>query len=342
MRTIPYSFYCFLTLVFVGAMAISGRDFGPMLTAERRARSKGELLRPGATPMVSSHATEMKPAPSVTPRASRALLPLATFIGVTLLTIAYGGGAFSGTADFGSIEGITTILSDGSGNMPLFLGSLAGLLVAALGAASAGIAGDVLPAAWKTLRAMGVAFAILYLAWMIGAVCKELGTNFYLTALLGDAIDPRLLPTLLFALAGVVAFATGSSWSTMSIVLPIVVALAYNLGLDAGLAETPAESGQLLMVMCIGAVLSGAIFGDHCSPISDTTVMSSIASASDHIDHVQTQAPYAISVMAVSVLCGYLPAAYFGLSPWLGLLVGSVLCILTLFVVGRRAEAAHA
>ena len=343
LRTIPFSFYCFLTLVFVGLVAVTGRDFGPMRAAERRARGEGLLLRAGATPMVAERATTMAPAAGVMPRAWRALLPLVTFVGFTLLWIAKSGGAFSmPLAELMTIEGATGVLYDGSGSEPLWYGALAGFFVAAAGAASAGIYGGILRAAWTTIRAMAVAFAILYLAWMIGAVCRDLGTAPFLTALIGDALDARLLPTLLFLLAGLVAFATGSSWSTMSILLPLVVGLAYSLGLPTELAATPAESGQLLMVMSIGSVLSGAIFGDHCSPISDTTVMSSIASASDHIDHVRTQAPYALVVMLVSVACGYLPAAYIGLSPWIGLALGAAALAVVIVLFGRKTEDAPA
>jgi Na+/H+ antiporter NhaC len=337
-RSIPYSFYCILTLFFVGFVVLSRRDFGPMLDAERRARHLGLRLRKGATPMVSESATAMEAAPGIEPRAWRALAPLLTFLGVTLLDIARRGGAFESGAELSTIEGITGILYGGSGYWPLFSGSLAGFFVAALGAATAGLRSDIARASWTTVRAMGVAFAILYLAWMIGAVCGDLGTASFLTSLVGDAIDPLLLPSLLFLIAGVVAFATGSSWSTMSILLPLVVGLSYALGLASGLEATAIESGRTLMVICISAVLSGAIFGDHCSPISDTTVMSSIASASDHIDHVRTQAPYALLTMVAALLFGYLPCTYFRLDPWLCSLGGILFLLGFLFLFGRIAD----
>ena len=137
--------------------------------------------------------------------------------------------------------------------------------------------------------ALGFAVVLLFEAWMIGAVCRDLATADYLVALLSGWFPPVLLPLLLFATASAVSFATGSSWSTMSILLPNVVGLAASLG----------EQTQLgvigMVAISIGAVLDGAIFGDHCSPISDTTVLSSVASGSDHLDHVRTQAPYAFA-----------------------------------------------
>jgi Na+/H+ antiporter NhaC len=113
--------------------------------------------------------------------------------------------------------------------------------------------------------------------------------------LLSDHLRPEVLPIILFLLSALIAFSTGSSWSTMSILLPLVVGLSYHLG------ETLPMGGHALMVISIGSVLEGSIFGDHCSPISDTTVLSSTATASDHIDHVRTQIPYALLVMVVAL-----------------------------------------
>lgn len=332
-ETLPYRFYCIFTLVFVGLIVFTGRDFGSMLTAERRAR-KGGLLREGATPMVGTAATALEPAAGVEPRAWRALWPLAAFIGVTLLEIARVGGAFSGAIDLLSLPGLAQVLYDGSGSKPLMIGAASGLGLAAVIAFAAGLRRDILTSAWVTLRSMGIAIVILYLAWMIGGVCRTLGTASYLSVLLGDAVPYALLPGILFVLSGVVAFSTGSSWSTMSILLPLVVGLSFNLG------EPTALGGHTLMILSIGAVLEGAIFGDHCSPISDTTVMSSISSASDHIDHVRTQAPYALMTCLVALFAGYLPCTYLGLSPYAGLALGIATIVVIIFVFGRRSEPA--
>jgi Na+/H+ antiporter NhaC len=168
---------------------------------------------------------------------------------------------------------------------------------------------------------------------MMGQVCVDVGTAPYLTVLLTDALNPLLLPCILFVLSGVVAFATGSSWSTMTILLPLVVGLAFGLGNKVPLG------GHALLILSIGAVLEGAIFGDHCSPISDTTVMSSIASASDHIDHVRTQTPYAILSMLVALGVGYFPCTFLGLNPFIALFSGFAVLTGFVFLVGRRVEA---
>ncbi|MFT5284595.1 MAG: Na+/H+ antiporter NhaC [Planctomycetota bacterium] len=335
-QTLPYRFYCLFAIAMVAFVVFTGRDFGPMLKAEKRAREKGELIRPGGKAMVGDHATKLAPADGVIPKASRALLPLFLFIAITLFEIVRGGGGFDmSLAEWTSVEGFSRLIGAGGGIWPLFAGSMAGFVLAVIMSFAVGLKSEVAGAAWNTLRSMGIAIVILYLAWMIGSVCDDLGTASYLTELIGDSLRPELLPILLFLLAGVVAFATGSSWSTMGILLPLVVGLSYNLGEAGGIEHL---SGLTLMVLSIGAVLEGAIFGDHCSPISDTTVLSSIATASDHIDHVRTQAPYAISTMIIAIIAGYFPCAFLGTSPYVGWLMGLSLLALLMFVSGKRVD----
>ncbi len=332
-ETLPYRFYCILTLGLVLLVTATGRDFGPMLAAEKRARSTGQVVRKGGTPMVSDAATAMEPAAGITIRAWRALLPLGVFIAVTVWTILSTGGAFKANApSLFAISGLSEILGGADSYVALWRGSSLGLATAIIASLAAGLRFEILDAAWKTLKSMGVALAILYLAWMIGAVCGALGTASYLTAMLDNVLFPLALPVILFLLSGVIAFSTGSSWSTMSILLPLVVGLSFSLG------DQTEIGGQALMVLSIGAVLEGSIFGDHCSPISDTTVLSSVASASDHIDHVRTQGPYALLAMSVAIVAGYLPAAAFGLHPFWSLAGGFLVLAVVLRLLGERVE----
>jgi Na+/H+ antiporter NhaC len=397
LRTLPYRYYCLFTLVFVLATILTRRDFGPMLAAERRARTTGALVRPGGTPLVAAEATRIEP-PAGTPLDWRkAALPLATVLCVTVARILIDGGLLDllrdRPADLLTLPGLTGILDAGSGAGPIFVGALCGFALAVwmagsgplraggllgllaalalhvpLGAwlegrvtpAAAGYlawcgpgvvatavgwlllarrptarphlpGGDILRASVSSVRALAFAVLILLQAWMIGAVCRDVHTADYLVALTGAAVSPVTLPTLLFVVSGLVALATGSSWSTMSILLPNVVALAAAVG-----AAHPAGP-VFLVVVSIGAVLEGSILGDHCSPISDTTVLSSVSSASDHVDHVRTQMPYALVCGALAVFAGYLPTVgWAAWSPALGLLSGTALILLILFVHGRR------
>jgi Na+/H+ antiporter NhaC len=333
LETLPYRFYCILTLVLVFLVTASGRDFGPMLSAERRARATGRVVREGGRPMVSDAATAMEPADGISIKAWRALVPLAVFVGVTVWTILSTGGAFAeGHPSLLTVRGLSKVLGDANSYEALWRGSSLGLLTAVIASLVGGLRLEIVDAAWRTLKSMGIAIAILYLAWMIGSVCGELGTANYLTVMLDNVLYPLALPVILFLLSGAIAFSTGSSWSTMSILLPLVVGLSFSLG------ERTDIGGHALMVLSIGAVLEGSIFGDHCSPISDTTVLSSVASASDHIDHVRTQGPYAFLTMFVAIAAGYLPAAAFGLHPFLSLLAGAGILVVTLRVLGERAE----
>ncbi len=324
--TLPYRFYSILTLCFVLFVVLSGRDFGPMRAAERRARA-GKLLRDGAQPMLSEVATALEPAAGIAPRASVAVAPLLTFVLATGLA-----GAWKHAGDAFARDGVLALFQDGSNS--LMLGSLAALGVASGLAFRAGLRWEIARSAFTVLRSAGVALLILYLAWMIGAVCDTLGTAPYLTALLGEAAPAWAIPAVLFLLSGGVAFATGSSWGTMSVLLPIVVGFAYAAG------EHSQIGGFGLMVMSIGAVLEGSIFGDHCSPVSDTTILSSIAAASDHVDHVRTQIPYAVTTMLAALSLGYLPCALFGLNPWLGLAAGAAALWTALWTLGARDDQA--
>jgi Na+/H+ antiporter NhaC len=190
---------------------------------------------------------------------------------------------------------------------------------------------DLRRAAAGSAGTLVFAVVLLFEAWMIGAVCRDLSTADYLVALLSETLPPQLLPVLLFCVACLVAFATGSSWSTMSILVPNVVALA------AGLGEESVLGSRGMVVVCISAVLEGSIFGDHCSPISDTTVLSSVASSSDHIDHVRTQVPYALLTAAAAVVCGYAALLLVpGWTPLLALLVGAGALVASLALLGRR------
>ncbi|MCO4769995.1 MAG: Na+/H+ antiporter NhaC family protein [Deltaproteobacteria bacterium] len=331
-QTLPYRFYCLLTLFFVGAMSFMSRDYGPMLAAERRARSTGAVFRPGSRPM-SGDDEAAQPKDDIPHRAHVAFVP----VSVTLLSIAVLffvdargalGEAMPTTLSMASVRAVLGAVENNT--LMLFYGSAIGLAVAL--ALTVGekllTPREAASAASSGTRAMFLAVTILVLAWAMSEVCGALGTRDYMTSM-APLIPPVMLPAGLFVLGCLIAFATGSSWSTMGILLPIVVGLAAEVGAGTTLGATG------MVIVTIGAVLDGSIFGDHCSPISDTTILSSTAAGSDHMDHVRTQAPYALTVCAVALLIGYLPAAA-GVSVWLLLPAGAAALVLIARVFGRR------
>jgi len=232
-------------------------------------------------------------------------------------------------------EGLGSVFGAGNSFKALLWGSSCGCLVALVLALSQRILGlaESLAAWTHGIRSMVVAVVILILAWSIADVCSDLDTSGFMVASLSDVLDPRILPALIFVLAAITAFATGTSWGTMGLLLPLAVPTAFGVAQAAGL---DAASAHRILLGAISSVLAGAIFGDHCSPISDTTVMSSMASGCDHMDHVRTQLPYALVVAAVAVLTGYIPAAL-GLPTPLCLLLGIAVLGGGLFWIGRSA-----
>jgi len=301
---LPSRFYPIFALLFVGLLAYTQRDFGPMLTAERRARREGKVLRDGAEPLVDDEVSQdAEKMHQVEPRLWMALLPIGSLIAfVVLFLVVLGADASYDALLYASF-------------LAVVVGVLQAKLVGALSSE------DALKAVMNGVRSMVLAVVVLCLAWGMNQVMSQLHAGAFLADQLAGALPPWSLPTLTFVVAGVMALATGTSWGTMGILFPVVVPIAAA-HVDAGSAP--------LFLATTSAVLAGAVLGDHCSPISDTTVLSSVAAGSDHVDHTRTQMPYALTVGVISVVCGTLPAG-FGVSPWVCLVVG----IAALFVVTR-------
>jgi len=334
LNCIPYSFYPLLTIFFVLIIGLTRRDYGPMLTAERRAHETGEV---SATDVDSSedltglsHITKKQ---GIRQHWFNAAIPILVVIIVSIIGLYVTG--LEGIARKGEeVIDFQHIISNASTFQSLFWASLTGCCVAILMSIVQRILtiSEAMNAWFLGASSMVLAMIILTLAWSIGAVTKEMGTAQYLTKVLSDVIAPNWIPTLTFILAAITSFSTGSSWGTMAILIPLVLPLSWTLSFNAGL-----EPGmtQTIFFATTASVLGGAIFGDHCSPISDTTVMSSMASSCNHIDHVRTQLPYAISIALVCILGGTIPAG-FGISPFISVGICSVIMLLLLHFVGRK------
>ena len=322
-------------------ISITGRDFGPMLAAEKRAVQKGEVLRPGSqpasdAPVVTDNeaATDQDHKPA---HPSLAGVPIFSVILTTAMGL-YFGGRHTAVANGIMSPSLRDILNNADSFSVLIWAALTGAVMAVLLAFFSGRLSlrEALEGYLDGAKAMVIAVTILVLAWSLSAVCEQLDTAGFLVSVSQQVLSARLLPMVVFVLAAAVSFATGTSWGTMAILMPLVYPLGLELPVSAGLSMAVATHIHL---GSISAVLAGAVFGDHCSPISDTTIMSSLACGSDHVDHVRTQLPYALTVGLVTVLCGYLPVG-FGVSPWISLVLGMGLISLLVWRLGGKPELA--
>jgi Na+/H+ antiporter NhaC len=337
LHSIPYLFYPIFAMALVLMIALTGREFGPMRKAELRALSGGGLYRPGATLAADVESGLGTAAEGVPHRWYNALIPIIAVVAVALISLYYTG---SQALD-GAAPTIRNIIGEADPFRSLLWAAFTGGLVAmALAVAQRLLTVKEALDAWVAgMRSMLLAIVILVLAWGLGAATGALGTGTYLAALLGDTLPLWALPTLVFIIASATAFATGTSWGTMAILFPVVVPLAVAMGAGIGFAG---GDEYTILLGAISSIMAGAVFGDHASPISDTTVISSMASACDHIDHVRTQLPYALLAAGIAILVGDLPTALWGINPLISLVLGLILMYGVLRAIGRPVEGADA
>ena len=345
LASVPFRFYPIFAVLLVLVIAVSGRDLGPMAKAERRARTTGKLMADDAVPLADYGAERLAPPPGTPLRAVNALLPILSVVVVTIIGLYVTGvqglaDSGLGRADHGSTaQWMRAVMEQTDSYKALLWASMSGVLIAALLPLAQRILSlrQTMEAMVEGFKSMLMALVVLTLAWSIGAVCSELHTADYLTRLASNALAPQLLPALIFFLAAAIAFATGSSWGTMSILTPLVIPVAHAVMLQNGfVVQTPAYDAIFLGV--VSSVLAGSVWGDHCSPISDTTILSSTASGCDHIAHVKTQMPYALAIGLLAVLIGDIPTAY-GMPPWISLLAGTIVIIAVVRWFGKKPTA---
>ncbi|HJL15722.1 MAG TPA: Na+/H+ antiporter NhaC family protein [Sandaracinaceae bacterium LLY-WYZ-13_1] len=370
LETIPYRFYPLLMLWFGLMLVLFRRDFGPMATAERRAVHEGALLRPGADPASDFEADELSPPEGADAHWIGAVVPIVVVI-VTAMGGMYVTGhdalidarqdavatrdaaaaavqALEGTDRAAALEAARAELADARRALGLLdvnvrnvfgkADSLKALLWSAL---LGGLVAILLAVGRRVLtvrqsmeawvagvRSIALAVMILVLAWSLGKVCEELHTADFVIAAIGDWLPAWTLPATVFVIAALVSFATGTSWGTMGILFPLVLPLAHEL----------APADDTVVLSSVASILSGSVWGDHCSPISDTTIMSSMATSCDHVDHVRTQLPYALAVGVVSLLVGELATGAGLWGPALALPIGAALLVVLVRFAGRRVE----
>ncbi|MTI71943.1 MAG: Na+/H+ antiporter NhaC family protein [Firmicutes bacterium] len=335
LRTIPYSFYNIFALLLVFVLAYQLKDFGPMLKAEKRARIEGKVLGDKASPMASEEITDMELKDDIKLKASNAVIPILTLIVIAFIGLWYNGYTYSEGVNPFTWKGIRTCFGNADASVVLIWAAITASIVAIVMATSQKILNleESLEAWVNGSKSLLITCIILVLAWSLGSVTEAVGTADFLVGVVSDSVPGGFLPILVFLISCLVAFATGTSWGTMAIVVPLAIPLANSY-----VAKDPASAS--IVIATLSSVLSGSIFGDHCSPISDTTIMSSMASASDHIDHVKTQVPYALTGASLAIL-GYAIVALTGwkpYSPFISLGVGAIAVVLIVTFVGKSTE----
>ncbi|MBQ4134845.1 MAG: Na+/H+ antiporter NhaC family protein [Methanocorpusculum sp.] len=357
--TIPYRFYNIMALFFVFATAFLLRDFGPMLKAEMRARTTGETINPGSEVMDTEKVVDeekeeikedygiLKSSKKVTPpNIWNAIIPVAVLI-ISAVILFYtngaacvmDGGGFVTPEEFAQLsffESVREAYSASDASIVLFQAGLLACIVALIMGFVERIftIKDGIETWAHGMKSMLFVCIVLILAWSIGSVIGDLGTAHFLVDNLSDALPAFIVPALIFVIAAVVSFATGTAYGTMAILLPLCIPLAAAIVGITGMEITSSGSAYAYILMCSSAVLTGAIFGDHSSPISDTSILSSMGAGCSLIDHVMTQIVYAVTV-GVVVIAGYILVGL-GLNVWITLIAMAAILVLVLLFAGKK------
>ena len=338
LQTIPYRFYNIFILIFIVISALTLYEFGPMKKAEQRARARKEdeeIIVPEAPGF-----DEVKPVEGVKLSVWNAIIPIGTLIIGALIAFYWSGyTTILGGEDQAlitlmqtaplSFDGIFQALSQSDASVALFQAALLASIVAIVMAVGEQILTieDAISEWIGGMKTIVITGVILLLAWSLGGVIGEVGTADYLVGILSSTIPAWIVPSLIFILGALISFATGTAYGTMSILMPLAIPLAWAV-----------STGDMsFTIVCTSGVLTGAIFGDHCSPISDTTILSSMGTSCNHIDHVQTQIYYAIFVAIVAVVFGYIPAG-FGVPWYVCGVMGIIVMFIGLRILGEKVD----
>lgn len=314
-RSIPYNLYSMFTLIFVGIIVISGLDYGPMLKAEKRALKEGKFCRDGAQPMMDV-GTELGEPKDVEPKIGTFIIPFIAMIGVTIIGFAWTGR--EGTTFMQVLEKSDAVTALLWGSFAMAMSGLVLSMVYRIMDLK-----EAMDTFMDGFKLMVLTAAILTMAWSLSTVTKGMGLATFLISNIGANVPFAVLPIIIFALGMIVSFATGTSWGTMAIITPIAIPLVYSVTKDPAIA-----------MAVPGIAMSGAVFGDHCSPISDTTVMASIFAGADHIDHVKTQVPYGLTVASVVFLM-FLLIGVFNIKPYVFIPLGIILMFFICFILNK-------
>ncbi len=287
----PLNFYPFLAMAAVLIVIITQKDIGPMKAAEKRTREQGKVIADNAVPMMSDEIVGLAKKENAPERARNMIIPILTMVLMMPVGLIYSGWQELGDTTGWSIQKtIFEAIGHGSGSKAVLWAVLSALLVAAILYRSQKIfkLKELIDLLFKGVGGLIPLALLMMLAFAIGRLCRELGTGLYVAELSKSWLSPHFVPFIIFLVSCFIAFSTGTSWGTFAIMLAIAIPMAQTM--------------QVSIPLTVGAVLGGGVFGDHCSPISDTTIISSMASASDHIDHVKTQLPYALIAGGIAAI----------------------------------------
>ncbi len=342
LQTIPYRFYNILILAFVLISAITLREFGPMYKAELNARRgiRNKEVSSHSKEQIDEVINELEPKEGVKLSIWNAIIPVGSLIVFSLIAFYYSGYSTIMAGDDVALKviisespfGFTAIqqtFSNADASIALFQSALISSIITIALAVGKKIftLSEAIENWIEGMKGLVITGVILLLAWSLSSVTKEVGTAQYLVDILSNTVPAFILPSIIFILGSVIAFATGTAYGTMGILMPLAIPLSYTI-----------SSGDMnLVIISTSAVLTGAIFGDHCSPISDTTILSSTGAGCNHINHVKTQIFYAIFVGVVAILFGYIPAGL-GLNVWITLIMGVAVIAIFLMIVGKRVD----
>ncbi len=358
-QTIPYRFYSIFALVMVFGVVLLRRDYGPMYKAELRARKSGDVSGI-ETDLSAVERDLLAPAKGTKSSVWSMIVPIVIFVVITVAGLFYSGGSatvaeYQGNlavvAEYGaesaealavaddiafydslsSVQRGFLYIGNSDASVVLNWASVLAIITAMIFGVAHGVGfTKILESFVEGMKTMLLAVTILALALALKDVISTMGLGEWLGEQAASLLAPSILPMLVFIAALGMAFATGTAWGTNAILMPIVIPVAASVG---GSAEV-----TTLLLASIGAVLTGAVFGDHCSPISDTTILSSSGAGCDHVAHVKTQAPYAITVAAVAMACFLL--AGFGMPPWVLIPLGGAIILAIVWFVGKNPEEA--
>ncbi len=363
LNSLAYAYYPLLTLLFIFWLIWREKDFGPMLSAEKRAR-KGQVINPDENMGDLTEFKDIEPGKGTIPHAFNAVIPIVVIVFGTVAGLVFTGFENLETqlirmdpnlhirswADIWNnvsllehqpqtiSQKVGTIIGASNSYSSLLWASMCALLTAmglSMASRTLNLKSSV-ETAMLGFKTMVPPLIILVLAWSLSELTTEMHTAHFLTSLLDGTISPWMLPGMTFVLSGLVAFSTGSSWSTMALMYPLILPTGWLICQDSINGLNHAES-MAIFYNTVSCVLAGAVLGDHCSPISDTTILSSLSSGCNHLDHVKTQMPYALTVAGIGLTAGTIPASL-GLNPWLALAIGFLVCIVIIELFGKKSR----